>query len=226
MLPRVIIAVIREKLVKGLNKLRLEHDNDTLDKLVSYVELLEKWNKAYNLISTESTSELIGRHVLDSLLLGRFLPAKGVMVDIGSGAGFPGIPLAITNPKQTVILVDSNGKKTRFMQQCAVMLRLYNVSVKKQRIESLAESSYDVVTARAVAPLKILLPLSEPLLREGGILLAQKGIKVEQEFEEIDEKWMENVFTCELPTLQSHSKSLLVSYQKPTVTDGELAARY
>lgn len=143
--------------------------------LLDYVALLEKWNKAYNLTAVRDPMEMISRHILDSLAI---LPAiqGDAVLDVGTGAGLPGIPLAIANPALSVALLDSNSKKTRFLQQAKAELALDNVMVVHGRVEQVdVEQQFDTVTARAFASLEKVVALAGRHCKETGCLLLMMG---------------------------------------------------
>ena len=132
-----------------------------------YVALIQKWNKAYNLVGTSDSSDLIYKHVLDSLSIFPYVQESPV-IDVGSGAGLPGIPLAISLPDISFTLVDANGKKARFMRQACIELNLTNVEIVQARIEKFtANNGYKTVVSRAFAPVESALSqLGESVLRQ------------------------------------------------------------
>lgn len=122
------------QLAEGVQQLNIQADDKQLDLLLQYVQLLKKWNQTYNLTAIEDTNEIISKHILDSLSVAEYLQGENI-IDVGSGAGLPGIPLAIFCPDKQFTLLDSNAKKTRFIQQAAIDLGLKNVQVLHQRVE-------------------------------------------------------------------------------------------
>jgi len=138
---------------QGLRALELAEDSDKIQRVMLYVELLLQWNKAYNLTAADTAEEIIVRHVLDSLTV---LPLiKGLCVlDVGSGAGFPGVILAIFLPEVSIITLDSNNKKTRFLTQVKVALKLSNLSVVHERIEAFSREGIDMIISRAFSSLE------------------------------------------------------------------------
>lgn len=137
-----------------------------IPKLDAFCELLGCWNRAFNLVSRQDFGRLWERHVLDSLAVADWLAGDRV-VDLGSGAGFPGLPLAITEPARQFSLLDSSERKVRFLRQAVIELELANVEVIHDRAEAL-EARFDTVLARAVAPPEEVLRWSEKLLVPGG----------------------------------------------------------
>lgn len=165
----------KARLVQGIDELGLQLSSEKIDQLLSFIQLIAKWNKAYNLTAVRDLAEMVSIHLLDSLAI---LPhVKGPFIaDIGTGAGLPGIPLAICRPDCQLILVDSNSKKTRFVQQAVVELKLKNVQVVHARVEEFKpEQLSTTVISRAFASMQTILDLTEHLLAETGVLLAMKG---------------------------------------------------
>ncbi len=172
----------RDRLRAGLEALRLDLDEGQVQRLLDYLALLAKWNRAFNLTAVRDEGEMVVKHLLDSLAVDRWFAVERVL-DVGSGAGLPGIPLAIARPGADFDLLDTNGKKTRFMTQAVHELGLGNVDVVQARIESWrpANGLYDVVTSRAFASLGDMLRLGAPLLNPGGKIVAMKGRLNEKE---------------------------------------------
>jgi 16S rRNA (guanine527-N7)-methyltransferase len=162
-------------LITGLESLNLAFDEEKIEQLMCFIKLLEKWNKAYNLTSIRNTEDMVSLHLLDSLAVLPFIEGKYV-IDIGTGAGLPGIPLAIYLPGIDFTLLDSNAKKTRFVQQAILELKLNNVTVCHSRVENyLPETSFDTVITRAFASLSDIVKLSSHLVSQSGVILAMKG---------------------------------------------------
>jgi 16S rRNA (guanine527-N7)-methyltransferase len=165
----------RKILVSGLESLKLSLAEDKLGQLLDFIKLIEKWNKIYNLTAIRDREDMVRLHLLDSLAIVPFIEGKRV-IDIGTGAGFPGIPLAIYLPETEFTLLDSNAKKTRFVQQAILELKLKNVSVCHNRVEQYhPEKNFETVVTRAFASLSDIVELTAHLLSKDGILLAMKG---------------------------------------------------
>lgn len=153
------------------------------DKFDQFMKELLEWNEKINLTAITIPSDIESKHFLDSLTLLPFIPeAAKTLVDVGSGAGFPGIPLAIVRPELKVTLIESVGKKARFLEHIVEVLKLTNVEVVYARAEEVGRhpdysEKFDIATARAVARLDVLGGFVLPLLRKGGIFLAQKSTK-------------------------------------------------
>jgi 16S rRNA (guanine527-N7)-methyltransferase len=165
----------------GLAGLGLELDAAAVGKLLGYLGLLEKWNRAYNLTAVRDPAQMVARHLLDSLAVLPFLAGRRVL-DIGTGAGLPGIPLAIARPDMEFVLLDSNAKKTRFVTQAAAELSLGNVTVVAERLEHYRPpQGFDTLVARAVGTIADMLDAGRHLLAAGGRFLAMKGVYPQEE---------------------------------------------
>jgi 16S rRNA (guanine527-N7)-methyltransferase len=164
---------LRQRLDAGLSALGVALDDAAIARLIDYVELLERWNAAYNLTAVRDPAEMVTRHLLDSLAI---LPhvAGATLADLGSGAGLPGIPLAIAAPEREILLVDSNGKKARFLREAVRKLALAKTRVAESRVEGVA-GTFDCITARAFASLGDMLAWGGHLLAPDGRWLALKG---------------------------------------------------
>jgi len=159
---------LSEQLTEGAACLGIELALPARQKLLDYLQLLEKWNRVYRLTAIADSAQAVSHHLLDSLAV---LPFVGgtPLLDVGSGGGMPGIPLAIVRPELQVVLVDSNSKKAAFLQQAAIELALGNLAVHCRRVEALQPSGrFAAITARAFADLGTLVSSSRHLLRTGG----------------------------------------------------------
>ncbi len=180
----------RKILESGLLELNLPASEAQIELLLAFVLLIEKWNKAYNLTAIRNREEMLKLHILDSLALLPFVSGDKI-ADIGTGAGLPGIPLAIFMPNQQFTLVDSNSKKTRFVQQAILELKLSNVEVVHSRVENLARSAeFDAVLSRAFASLGDIMQLTEYLLQADGVLIAMKGQKPQEELDGLKRSYL------------------------------------
>lgn len=165
----------RAGLAPGLAVLKISLPAESVARLLEFVELLMRWNQAYNLTAVRDPSEMVVKHLLDSLAV---LPhvTRGPVEDVGAGAGLPGIPLAIALPDTRFVLLDSNGKKTRFMVQAAASLKLRNVEVVQARAEDYRPvEPFATVLSRAFASLGDFVKLAGHGCAVGGRLLAMKG---------------------------------------------------
>ena len=176
---------LENRLQRGCDALGLQCDAGQRQQLLAYLQLLHKWNAAYNLTAVRDPAQMVTRHLLDSLAVAPYLPA-GKAIDVGTGAGLPGVPLAILLPQRQFALLDSNGKKTRFLFQVKTALSLDNMQVHHQRVESFQPSgSYDVVLSRAYASLRDMVSSCRHLLGPGGRFLAMKGSLDPGELEQV-----------------------------------------
>jgi 16S rRNA (guanine527-N7)-methyltransferase len=166
-------ADLHRQLEQGVAALGLTLPPAALERLLDYQALLERWNSAYNLTAIRDPAEMVTRHLLDSLAILPFVEGE-TLVDLGTGPGLPGIPLAIAAPGRQVLLVDSNGKKVRFLREAIRALRLDGVRALQSRVEQV-EGQFDCVTARAFASLADMLAWGGHLLAPQGAWLAMKG---------------------------------------------------
>ena len=166
-------------LAQGLSELGIDLPAAAQDKLLAFRDLLLKWNKTYNLTALRDPEQAISHHLLDSLAI---LPHVGpeALLDVGSGGGLPGIPLAIARAELSVRMVDTVQKKTTFLQQAAIQLGLKNVTVDHARVETLS-GQYAQISSRAFAELKLFVELTRHLLAPGGRWLAMKGVRPDDE---------------------------------------------
>jgi 16S rRNA (guanine527-N7)-methyltransferase len=178
----------RKILISGIASLNLTVTDHQVEQLLDFIKLIEKWNKAYNLTAIRDRKEMARLHILDSLAILPHIIGKRV-IDIGTGAGLPGIPLAIFLPEISFTLLDSNAKKTRFVQQVVLELKLKNVEIVHSRVENhLPEQAYDAVLTRAFASLPEIVKLTAHLQAKDGMLLAMKGQNLDTELAQITAK--------------------------------------
>jgi 16S rRNA (guanine527-N7)-methyltransferase len=166
---------LADQLRTGCNALGLDVDPGQMADLLAYQALLQKWNNAYNLTAVRDPAQMVTRHLLDSLALAPHLAGQR-LIDVGTGAGLPGIPMAILFPGRKFDLLDSNGKKTRFLFQVKTALRLDNMQIHHARVESFRPPEpYDAVLSRAFASLTDMVAGCGHLLGTDGHFLAMKG---------------------------------------------------
>lgn len=178
--PQQSIESLRPALERGLKALGIDRGPGLAEGLLRYLELLTRWNAVYNLTSVRDPREMLARHLFDCLAVAPHLGA-GSLADLGSGAGFPGIPLALLDQSRPVTLVESNGKKARFLRTAVRELRLKHIEVFADRAETARVEPKAWVIARALAPLDELVRLAEPWLGPESRLLAMKGPGSESE---------------------------------------------
>ena len=159
----------------GLEALSCQPSDEQLTKLKKYVEMLDRWNKTYNLTSVRDPKDMIPVHIFDSLMVADYIKGDNCL-DVGSGAGLPTIPLAIMQPERQFTSLDTNGKKTRFVQQAIIELDLKNTKVTQARIEKWsAPLKFDSIISRAFSSVYDFVTASSPHLSEQGTLYAMKG---------------------------------------------------
>jgi 16S rRNA (guanine527-N7)-methyltransferase len=178
----ISLALMGENILeKGVAILGFQLERNQIEVLLGYIQLLEKWNQRYNLTAIQNPAEMISKHLLDSLSIGPYLWGHRIL-DVGSGAGLPGIPLAIAYPGYHFTLLDSSAKKARFLTQVSIELGLSNISVICERVEIYRPLHlFDAVVSRAFAKLTDFAALAGHLCKPAGYLLAMKGIFPEEE---------------------------------------------
>jgi 16S rRNA (guanine527-N7)-methyltransferase len=189
----------------GVEQLALELSSQQKKQLLDYVKLLLRWNKAYNLTAIRTENEMLVKHILDSLSVVPYFAASESIIDIGSGPGLPGIPLAICYPQAEVTTVDSNGKKTRFMQHAVTTLGLSNVTVLNQRAEQIAgEKKYAAVSSRAFTSIVDMVEKTAHLLQTNGQFLAMKGVYPTEELSDLPSGYkVSAVHVLQVPGLEA-----------------------
>ena len=179
---------LRPDLESGLQQLGL--DAALAAPLLDYLALLVRWNATYNLTAIRDPREMLVKHLLDSLAMQPYVRGLKTLADLGTGPGLPGIPLAIATPSLQVTLVESNGKKARFLREAARQLQLRNVQVVQSRIEAFRpDTRFDAITARALATLPLILELGGHLPGPDGRLLAMKGVLPVEEITALPTGW-------------------------------------
>jgi len=204
-------------LLDGARALALELDEAQLARLVAHLDLLDEWSARMNLTAIRDRPSQLTKHLLDSLTVQPYLRGARI-ADVGSGAGFPGIPLAIVEPHRHFTLIESTGKKCRFLEHVRDALELKNVAIVQSRAESYKpDMRFDTVLARAVGPVADLVKVAGPLVVGGGRLLAMKGRYPEQELAARLDGWkVAAVHTLSVPGLgeERHLVELCRSHDK------------
>lgn len=179
-----------ELLKQGLTELHIACSEKQVRAFLTYLSELRKWNRAYNLTGLKTEDDIVIKHFLDSLLYIKALPSPPFhMADVGSGAGFPGIPLKLIMPEIALTLIESSRKKAAFLRNIVRTLELKEVTVMEERIEHLGSEfmqSYDVIVSRATFSIREFLTAACPYVRQGGTLVLNKGPKVRDELNELD----------------------------------------
>lgn len=200
-----------KKLAKQANIVLTE---EQAEKLVGYVAMLDKWNKAYNLTSVRDPQQMLIRHILDSIVVSQYLEGEN-FIDVGTGPGLPGIPLAIMRPDHHFVLLDSLGKRVRFMKQVQHELGLHNIEPVQYRVEAYqATTPFDGVISRAFASMKDMLSWCSHLVtKEHGRFYALKGQIHQEELDELSEmglKTPEKVISLSIPQLNEQRHLVVI----------------
>jgi len=183
----------------------LAHDAapNSAKRLVDFLELLDKWNNVYNLTSISPKPMWVSAHIYDSLSISKMIPS-GRVLDVGTGGGFPGIPLAITQPQREFALLDRSQKKTSFLRQAVIELGLSNVEIITSRIEAYkTERLFDVIVSRAFSDLRPFVESVETLLSTTGVLLAMKGKNPTSEIDSLPPGWEQQTVALNVPRLDA-----------------------
>ncbi len=207
------MSALRTKLDSLIAKTDLEVSEQQREQLVGYVELLDKWNKAYNLTSVRDPLDMLVKHILDSIVVSAHLPGER-FIDVGTGPGLPGIPLAIMNPEKTFFLLDSLGKRIRFIKQVVHTLGLKNVTPIQSRVEEFQpEEKFDGVLSRAFASMTGMVEWCHHLPKqEHGVFLALKGQHPKDEMDQLPE-WcsVTEIISLAVPELEGDRHLVILS---------------
>ena len=204
----------RDLLVEGLHRMSLNLSNQMIDQLMVYLNLIEKWNRVYNLTAIRERDEMIKLHFLDSLSILNHVEMEHVL-DVGSGAGFPGIVLAITKPELKVTVMDSVNKKTTFMQQVKSELSLINLNVVNARVEDYQPTIlFDGVITRAFSSIQNMLLMTQHTIQKNGAWLAMKSKDVKEELEALDQNQY-TLISLEVPFI--NAERYLVKLKKENI---------
>ncbi|BBP02494.1 16S rRNA (guanine(527)-N(7))-methyltransferase RsmG [Sulfuriferula nivalis] len=205
---------MRESLIKHTAEMGITIANEQADKLIQYLQLIVKWNRIHNLTAIRDQQDMLPHHLLDSLSVNPWVKAESLL-DVGTGAGLPGIPLAILRPELLITLSDSNKKKSSFQQQAQIELGLKNVTVKAGRVEDLSDTEkFDGIISRAFSEMALFTKLTQHLLTDDGRWYAMKGIYPTEELENLPEfVQTEAVYELEVPMLNAQ-RHLLVMKKK------------
>jgi 16S rRNA (guanine527-N7)-methyltransferase len=195
-----VVSLLRQ----GVAGLGLALPAEAMDQLTRYLDLLVKWNRVYNLTAIRDEARLVSHHVLDSLAVVSHLP-DGNMVDVGSGAGLPGIPIAISCPGRVVTLLDSNHKKSAFLTQVIAELGLATTQVVTERVETYRPSElFKTVISRAFSDLADFVKLAGHLCASDGVMIAMKGLHPDKEMAGVPSSWkVLKTVRLEIPQLEA-----------------------
>ena len=198
----------RSILVEGLAALTISAESEQIDKLLNFIALIQKWNKAYNLTAIKQKPDMVRLHLLDSMTVIPYLDGERI-IDIGTGAGLPGIPLAVCFPNIAFTLLDSNAKKTRFVQQAVLELKLANVQIVHSRSEDYQPGQlFNTVITRAYAELSDIVATTKHLLAENGKIIAMKGRCPESELAQITAK--KTVIPIQVPGVEAERTLVII----------------
>jgi len=174
-------------IAEGLNELGFKNDPILIEKLEIYLATLKKWNRVYNLTAIDEDSEIIVKHFLDSLSVNQYIQNSGRILDVGTGAGFPGLILALFNPKKSFVLVDGVSKKISFLQEMIGKLNLKNAIAVHTKVEQYkVAEQFDMIISRAFADIKKMIKLTNHLMKDDGRFIAMKGPDVMSELDNIN----------------------------------------
>ncbi|MDQ0009323.1 16S rRNA (guanine527-N7)-methyltransferase [Luteibacter jiangsuensis] len=200
---------LQAQLERGIAALGATLPDGAVDRLLDYRELLERWNSAYNLTAVRNADEMIARHLLDSLAILPYVHGR-TLADLGTGPGLPGIPLAIAEPAREVLMVDSNGKKVRFLREAIRSLKLVNARALQSRVEDV-EGTFECITARAFASLADMLGWGGHLLAPEGVWLAMKGKHPEEELDGVPEGFhVEAIHALHVPGVEGERHLVVI----------------
>ena len=179
----------RKELVEKALKIRIELSEHQIEQFYIYMKLLTEWNEKINLTAIIEPKEIILKHFIDSLTISSQIQQSRTIADIGSGAGFPGIPLKIVNPEKELVLIDSLSKRVNFLNEVIKKCNINGITAIHARVEEIGHNSkyrgqFDVTTSRAVAKLNVLLEYMMPLVKLGGKCICLKGPNIDDEIEE------------------------------------------
>ncbi len=190
---------LKAQLDEGCAALSIDLSEAQKQQLLDYVALLVKWNKVYNLTSVRDPAQMLSRHILDSLSVLPYLDAP-TLLDVGTGGGLPGIPAAIVRSDCAVTLLDSNSKKTRFLQQVKAELGLHNVTVVHGRVEQVSLPKFAIITARAFATVDDIIKLAGQHCEQNGRLVLMKGVYPTEELQfDSKEFRLQDVVSLDVP---------------------------
>lgn len=202
-----------QDLKQGSEKLGLKLSDEALGLLLKYQDALVLWNKAYNLTAIRDPKEMLVKHLLDSLSILNDLP-EGRLLDIGTGGGMPGMIIALCQPERQCVLLDSNGKKIRFLKQFIADLKLQNVVAVQTRVEnedSIQElGQFDVITSRAFASLTDFVAASKPFMHTESVIASMKGLIPEDEVAQLKDQFNCEIIELHVPRLDEQRHLLLL----------------
>ncbi len=205
---------LKSKIINIAGNVSESISNKNIDQFIVLLNELHKWNQKFNLTSIRNVDDMISGHLMDSLSAHPYIKGDSV-VDIGTGAGFPGLPLAIINQNVNYLLVDSNGKKIGFINHIINLLEIKNVKTKKIRIENFfPHQVFDTVIARALSSLPNLIKLSQHLLKEEGVLISMKGKHPSDELKLLNDSWITDVREVSVESMSDKQRHIILLHKK------------
>lgn len=204
------MTLLTEKLTILLDEANINILEEEKEKLVNFVLLLNKWNKTYNLTSIKDPNEMLIKHIMDSLIISPYLKGNN-FIDVGTGPGLPGIPLSIINSSKYFYLIDSLGKRIRFIKQVGHDINISNIKPIQTRIEEFTEITFDGVITRAFSSINKMLDVCSHLINEKGLFYALKGIIKKEEIESIPSFYsIVDVINLNVPKLDSERNLVII----------------
>ncbi|MBF0328953.1 MAG: 16S rRNA (guanine(527)-N(7))-methyltransferase RsmG [Nitrospirae bacterium] len=184
----------------GLQQLGIDSPNHVISSFETYLSELKKWNKAYNLTALKKDDEIITKHFLDSLLYLKLLPERKCSVaDVGSGAGFPGLPIAIVKPDIAVTLIEPSRKKCAFLRHIKRSLQLNNIKILESRVEDIKDIVFDAAVTRALFSISDFVKTTRHIVKKNGILILNKGPKFDSEIKQLGDSIKYAITEADLP---------------------------
>jgi 16S rRNA (guanine527-N7)-methyltransferase len=202
---------LAQQLAQGVKELEIALPPAAQERLLQYLALLQKWNRVYNLTAVREPRRMVSEHLLDCLAVAPYI-GENTVLDVGSGAGLPGIPLAVALPQARVTVLDSNHKKAAFLQQAVTELKLANVAVACERVENWKPASaFEVVISRAFSDLGEFATLAGGRVAAGGHLAAMKGVHPYDEIAQLPQGWqVRRVLPLVIPGLRAQRHLVLM----------------
>jgi len=212
---------LAENLAQGAAGLHLDLPEKTQGTLLDYLSLIQKWNKVYNLTAVREAENMLGHHLLDCLAVAPHVGVASTLVDVGSGAGLPGIPLALALPQLQVTLLEANHKKATFLKQAAIELGLGNVIVVCERAEAWAPPArFDIVISRAFSALPEFLAAAGRLCASAGTIIAMKGVHPYEELAQITGAYqLRKVVPLSVPGLAAERHLVFIQPVAPEILE-------
>lgn len=207
-----------EVLDYGLNALNISMDSPKKHKILDFIKLLQKWNSFYNLTAIKDFNLILSHHIFDSLSILKYCNNQSVIADIGTGAGFPGVPLAIASPDSCFTLFDCNNKKASFLEYVILELKLPNITIQNVRIEEFFDNKFDILISRAFSQLDDFVKITRHLINKKGFWIVMKGV---YPYDEIS-KLPDNIVVCSVdkifvPNMRNKQRHVVIMKLKENI---------